>query len=301
MPSSARGQGVLALIIVILAWGLTWPVNKVVLMSLSPLWAVTLRSVIATVALFALTAWRGRITPPPREDLPVLLSITLLHMVGFNLLASWGLGLVPTGRTVVLAYTTPLWVAPGAALFLREPLTARRTIGVLVGLAGLVTLFNPLTLDWSDRAVVLGNLAVLIAALLWAASILHIRAHRWRSTPFALIPWETLLSTALLAPIALTISPLPDVDWSPSFLGLLFYLGIVGTAVAYWAAATASRLLPAGTTSLGLLTTPVVSVITATLWLGEPLSLSLVVAIVLVLGGVAIGATDRTGGQSSTA
>jgi drug/metabolite transporter (DMT)-like permease len=294
VPSTARRQGIVALVIVIAAWGLTWPVNKVVLLTLSPLWAVTLRSAIATVALFALTAWRGRITWPPREDLPVLLSITLLHMVGFNLLASWGLGLVPTGRTVVLAYTTPLWVTPGAALFLREPLTPRRLLGVLAGLAGLVTLLNPLALDWGDRAVVLGNLAILTGALLWAASILHIRAHRWRSTPFALIPWETLLSTLLLVPVALASGPEPHVDWSPPFVLLLLYLGIVGTAIAYWAVATASRLLPAVTTSLGLLATPVVSVITATLWLGEPLTISLVAAILLVLGGVAIGATgDR--------
>jgi drug/metabolite transporter (DMT)-like permease len=301
VPSGARGQGFLALIIVILAWGLTWPVNKVVLGTLSPLWAVTLRSVIATAALFALTAWRGRIAWPPREDWSVLWSITLLHMVGFNLLASWGLGLVPTGRTVVLAYTTPLWVTPGAALFLGEPLTSRRLLGVLVGLAGLATLLNPLALDWRDRTVVLGNLAVLLAALLWAASILHIRAHRWRSTPFALIPWETLLSTLLLAPVALATSPLPTMDWRPSFLALLLYLGIVGTAVAYWAVATASRLLPAVTTSLALLATPVVSVITATLWLGEPPSLSLVAAIALVLGGVAIGATDRAGREGAAA
>jgi len=298
---SARRQGILALIIVVLAWGLTWPVNKVVLLSLSPLWAVTLRSAIATVALFALTAWRGRITLPPREDLPVLLSITLLHMVGFNLFASWGLGLIPTGRTVVLAYTTPLWVTPGAALLLREPLTARRLIGVLVGLTGLATLFNPFTFDWSDRVALLGHLAVLTGALLWAASILHIRAHRWRSTPFALIPWETLLATVLLTPIALTLEPRPQVDWSPSFILLLLYLGIAGTAVAYWAVATASRLLPAVTTSLSLLATPVVSTITAMLWLGEPLTVSLVVAIALVLGGVAIGATDRTVGDRAAA
>jgi drug/metabolite transporter (DMT)-like permease len=295
MPPSPRRQGLLALVIVVVAWGLTWPVNKVVLATLSPLWAVTLRSAIATVALFALTAWLGRLAPPPRRDLPVLLSITLLHMVGFNLLASWGLGLVPTGRTVVLAYTTPLWVTPGAALLLREPLTVRRAVGVLVGLAGLVTLFNPLALDWSDRAVVLGNLAILAGALLWALSILHIRAHRWTSTPFALIPWETLLATMLLVPIALGTAPPAPAEWSRSFVVLLLYLGIVGTAVAYWATATASRHLPAVTTSLGLLATPVVSVITATLWLGEPLTLTLVVAIVLVLGGVAIGssAPDR--------
>jgi drug/metabolite transporter (DMT)-like permease len=291
VPPSARRQGLLALLIVIVAWGLTWPVNKVVLATLSPLWAVTLRSAIATIALFALTAWRGRVTLPPRQDLPVLLSITLLHMVGFNLLTSWGLGLVPTGRTVVLAYTTPLWVTPGAALFLREPLTARRAVGVLIGLAGLMTLFNPLALDWSDRTVVLGNLAILGGALLWALSILHIRVHRWVSTPFALIPWETLLATALLVPIALVTTPPAPADWTPSFVVLLLYLGIVGTAIAYWATATASRHLPAVTTSLGLLATPVVSVITATLWLGEPLTLSLVIAIVLVLGGVAIGGT----------
>ncbi len=54
-----------------------------------PLWAVTLRSAGATVALFALTAWRGRITLPLRQDLPVLFGITLLNMVGFNLLTSW--------------------------------------------------------------------------------------------------------------------------------------------------------------------------------------------------------------------
>lgn len=297
MPQSARRQGVLALLIVVFAWGLTWPVNKVVLLQLSPLWAVTLRSAVATLALFALTAARGRVTLPPAGDLPVLVSITLLHMVGFNLLSSWGLGRVPTGRSVVLAYTTPLWVTPGAALFLREPLTGRRVLVVLVGLAGLVSLFNPLTFDWRDRAVVSGHLAVLAGALLWAASIVHIRAHRWRSTPFALIPWETLLATLLLAPIALAGGLPSHVEWTPAFTLLLGYLGIVGTAVAYWAAATASRHLPAVTTSLGLLATPVVSVVTATLWLGEPLTVPLVAAIALVLGGVAIGATDRSGAE----
>jgi drug/metabolite transporter (DMT)-like permease len=64
---------------------------------------------------------------------------------------------------------------------------------------------------------------------------------------------------------------------------------VPGTAIAYWANAMASRALPAVTTSLGLLATPVVSVALATLWLGEPLTLSLVAAIVLILGGVALG------------
>jgi drug/metabolite transporter (DMT)-like permease len=281
------------LLTVVLAWGLVWPVNKVLLESLSPFWLMALRSALATVALFAIAGARGRLAPPPRPDLPVVLSITLLHMIGFGVFAAWGLQTVPTGRSVVLAYTTPLWVAPGAALFLGERLTARRLVGVIVGLVGLLVLFNPLAFDWTSRAAVLGNGAILLGALLWAASILHIRAHRWQSTPFDLVPWEMLLATALVIPLAFASDGPPRPEWTGRIVALLLYAGIPGTAVAYWATAMASRALPAVTTSLGLLATPVLSVTVATLWLREPVTLSLVAAIVLILGGVALGTTSH--------
>jgi drug/metabolite transporter (DMT)-like permease len=291
---ASRRAGLAALLTVIVCWGLTWPVNKVLLEDLSPAWMMALRSAIATVALCAIALARGRLVAPPRADMPVVLSITLLHMVGFGVLAAWGLRLVPTGRSVVLAYTTPLWVVPGAWLFLGERLTARRIIGVSVGLIGLITLFNPTAFDWTSRNAILGNGAILIAALLWAASILHIRGHRWRSTPLDLVPWEMLLATAIVTPLAYALDGAPAPIWSGRLVALLLYAGIPGTAVAYWATALASRNLPAVTTALGLLTTPVLSVVVATLWLGEPLTVALVVAIVLILGGVAIGARTET-------
>jgi drug/metabolite transporter (DMT)-like permease len=228
---------------------------------------------------------------------PVLLSITLLHMVGFAVLAAWGLRLVPTGRSVVLAYTASLWVIPGAILFLHERLTWRRVTGVAMGLLGLLVLFNPLAFDWTSRDVILGHGAIVGAAILWSASILHIRAHRWQSTPFDLIPWEMLLATAILTPAAVIVSGPPAPHWDGRLVALLLYAGVPGTAVAYWATAVASRNLPAVTTALGLLTTPVVSVAVATLWLGEPLTPGLVTAIVLILGGIALG---TTGGQASS-
>jgi drug/metabolite transporter (DMT)-like permease len=286
------------LLTVVLAWGLTWPVNKVLLESLPPLWVMALRSAIATVGLFAIAIARGRLALPPRADVPVLLSITLLHMVGFGVLAAWGLRLVPTGRSVVLAYTTPLWVTPGASLFLHERLTARRTVGVVVGLLGLLVLFNPLEFDWTDRNAALGNGAIILAALLWAGSILHIRGHGWQSTPFDLVPWEMLLATVILTPMALVADGIPTAEWSGRLVALLLYAGIPGTAVAYWAVAMASRTLPAVTTSLGLLATPVVSVVVATLWLGEAVTPSLVTAVVLILGGVALGTTGDIDGTA---
>jgi drug/metabolite transporter (DMT)-like permease len=286
------------LLMVVVFWGLVWPVNKVLLESLSPLWAMALRSAIATAALFAIALARGRLAPPPRGDWPVLLSLTLLHMVGFACLGAWGLNLVPTGRSVVLAYTTPLWVIPGARLFLREPLTPRRLGGVAAGLLGLLVLFNPAAFDWASRDALRGNGAILLAALLWAASILHIRGHAWRSTPLDLVPWAMLLATAIITPLAVLVDGLPTIAWDGRLVALLLYAGIPGTGLAYWASATASRLLPAVTTSLGLLATPVLSVVVATLWLGEPLTLSLVAAIVLILGGIALGVTGVTSTRS---
>jgi drug/metabolite transporter (DMT)-like permease len=288
--------GVFFLLTVVLAWGLVWPVNKVLLQSLSPLWLLALRSAIATLALFAIAAALGRLARPPRGDLPVVASIALLHMVGFGVLATWGLQLVPTGRSVVLAYTTPLWVAPGAALFLGERLTPRRLVGVVVGLVGLAVLFNPLAFDWTERRAVLGNGAILLGALLWAASILHIRGHRWHATPFDLAPWEMLLTTMLVTPVAVVAEGPPAPAWSAREVALLLYAGVPGTAVAYWATAMASRALPAVTTSLGLLATPVLSVVVAALWLRESITLTLIAAIALILGGVALGITGERDG-----
>jgi drug/metabolite transporter (DMT)-like permease len=287
-----RRDGYLFLVTVIVAWGVTWPVNKLVLATVPPLWAVALRSLIATVAMFALALVLGKLALPPRGDLPVLLSITLLHMVGFTLLTSIGLAVVPAGRSVVLAYTTPLWVTPAARLFLGEPLTPRRTLGVGIGLAGLATLFNPFAFDWGSREAIAGNAAILAGALLWAGSILHIRAHRWRSTPFQLLPWELLLASAIMVPLSLAVEGGPAWSWTPALLALLAYGGIPGTALPYWAIAMATQRLPATTTSLGLLATPAFSVVVATLWLGEPLTVSLAAAIVLILGGIALGGTD---------
>jgi drug/metabolite transporter (DMT)-like permease len=295
---ATRRAGIAALITVVLAWGLVWPVNKVLLETFSPLWVVAARSAIATVALFGIALARGRLALPPRADVPVVLSIALLHMVGFGVLAAWGLHLVPTGRSVVLAYTTPLWVVPGAWLFLHERFTARRIVGVIIGLAGLVVLFNPTTFDWTSRGAVLGNGSIVLAAFLWAASILHIRGHRWQSTPLDLVPWEMLMATAIIASLGVAVDGVPSVTWSGRLVALLLYAGIPGTAVAYWATALASRNLPAVTTSLGLLATPVLSVVVATLWLGEPLTLALVAAIVLILGGVAVGANVRKEGSA---
>jgi drug/metabolite transporter (DMT)-like permease len=287
-----RREAIVLLAAIAVAWGTGWPVTKAILQDLSPLWTTAIRSAIGTATLFAISAGRRQLVLPQRGDIPVVLNIALLHMFAFSALVSIGLQFVPAGRSVVLGYTTPLWVTAGARLFLGEALTRARALGVALGVSGLLILFDPSTFDWSDRNAVLGNALVLLAALCWSASILHVRAHQWVSTPFELVPWQALLATCILAPLAIIFEGIPNIEWSGRLVLLLIYGGAIGIALPYWATQTVNRSLPAIATSLGLLAVPVVGVVCSTFGLGETFSFSLLAAMALIIGGITIGMSD---------
>ncbi|HSW04907.1 DMT family transporter [Aquabacterium sp.] len=286
-------HALLLLATVALAWGINWPIGKALLQYLPPIWIVTLRSALGALALLVFCGLRGRLVWPRRADLPVILSVGLLHMAAFSVLASIGLQHVPAGRSVVLAYTTPLWVLPGAWLLLGEALTRRRLVGVGLGLAGLLLIFNPLSFDWQDQRAVLGNALVLLAALCWAASILVVRRHTWVTPPFELVFWQALLASALLLPLALHVEGVPRIAWHAELVAMLLYGALFGIALAHWALGIVSRALPATTTSLGLLGVPVCGTLCSALALGEPLGAPLLGALALILLGIGVGTLRR--------
>jgi len=285
-PSYTTSLALLGLIAV--TWGLTWPVNKAMLFYTTPIWAVWIRYVVAVVALGVLTMAMGRMRLPPRADLPVVLSVSLLHMVGFGILCSIGLLYVSAGRSVLLAYTTPFWVFPMARILLGERLTTSRLVAFGFGIMGLMLLVNPLSLDWGNRDVLLGHGLILFAAILWACSIVFVRRHRWHSTPFDLLFWQTLLTVVLIAAIAFAFEGAPHVIVDKNFVLLSLYSGGIGTALAFWALNTVNRVLPATMTSLGLLGVPLFGVAASMVALGEPFDLLSVGALALIVGGISI-------------
>lgn len=294
--STRNAMGLLAL--VVFAWGTNWPVTKLIVHDVTPIWATAIRCMIAAGSLAPLLWTQGDFIIPKRGDLPVVLSVSVLHMVAFSALVAAGVQFVPAGRAIVLGYTTPIWVAIGASIFLSEAITGRRALGIGFGLAGLAVIFNPATLNWSDRSALYGSGLILVAAFCWAANIVYVRAHRWISTPFQLVFWQVLLAAALLSVIAWVVEGAPHVAWTPRLAALMLYSGIVCTASAHWAMTMVNRSLPAVTTSLCLLATPLMGIFSATVFLGEPLEPSLFLAMALIIGGIALGAV---GGGRQTA
>jgi drug/metabolite transporter (DMT)-like permease len=296
-PQLGRTTSLALLVVIALSWGLTWPVNKAMLHYVSPIWAVCIRYIVALAVLVGLTSALGRLRLPPRGDLPVVLSVVLLHMIGFSVLCSIALQYVSAGRSVLLAYTTPFWVFPLARLVLGERMTAARLLALTLGICGLLLLVNPLSLDWTDRHMLTGHALILIAAVLWACSIIYVRKHRWVTTPFDLLVWQVVLATILSAALAYAIEGPPHIQITADLAMLALYGGGIGTALAFWALNTVNRVLPATTTSLGLLGVPLFGVASSMLALGETFDIMSVGALALIVGGIAVA---TLGSRSTT-
>lgn len=281
------------LCLVVLAWGVNWPITKMIVRDMPPLWATAFRCAIASIALGTLLLASGRFIVPKRGDMPVVLSTSLLHMCAYSTLVAAGLQFLPAGRSIVLGYTTPIWVIIGARIFLSEKITAGKAIGVISGLAGLAMIFSPASLDWGDRRALIGAGLIMLAAFCWAANIIYVRAHKWIASPFQLAFWQAALAFVVLSVTALTVNGVPHVAWTPRLIGLLLFSGIVCTALAYWAMSVANSNLPAVTTSLGLLATPALGIVSGVVILGEPWEPFLLVALALLIGGIVIGMADE--------
>jgi drug/metabolite transporter (DMT)-like permease len=285
-PNPRRAYGLLAC--VILFWGLNWPIMKTGLHYIPPIGFGAVRLVLGAALLFLLLALRREVRLPTRHDLPVVLSVAILQLLVTMTCTNLALREVGAGRAALLAYTTPLWVAPGAILWLGERLSPLKLAGLVVGLAGLVVLFNPLSFAWDQPRVLRGNGLLLLGALAWAGSILHVRGHRWESTPLQLLPWQMLLAAPALLGLSWLFERDQPILWGGPLAAVLAYNALVATAFCYWAVITVTRLLPATTTSLGLLGVPVVGILASVVFLGERLGFSLVGGLMGIVCGVAL-------------
>ena len=283
-PRTAAGLFVLMIVL----WGVNWPVMKIGLDYFPPFHFALLRMSLGALTMFAVAALAGELRRPARQDWPIVLSIGLIQMGTFMVLTFLGLRFVGSGRAAILAYTTPLWVLPLSVWVLKERLSGGKIAGFVLGLAGVAVLFNPVGFDWGDRRVLLGNGLLLLGAALWALQIVHVRTHRWIGTPLSLLPWQQTVAVLLLAPLAWLFEAHAAIRWTPESIAILAYNGPLTSGFCFWALLTVTRALPAVTTSIGSLATPLVGMLTGAWWLGEPLSATNTGGLALIAGAVAM-------------
>jgi drug/metabolite transporter (DMT)-like permease len=283
----ARPVALVLLALLALVWGAHWTVVKVGLQYMPPFTYGVLRLVGGVLTIVAILAFQRRLRLPPRGDLPIVVSVGVLQVAAGIVLMNFALQIVPAGRSSVLAFSTPLWVALLLWLVFRKVPRRAELVGVALGIAGIIALLHPAAIDWGIPLQVVGTLALVLQAVLWAVVTLHIRRHTWRATPLDLQPWILLTALVPVAIAAFLLEQGREVDWQPITVLILLYSGPLATAFANWASQSITRSLGSVAATTGFLATPVVGLATASIVLQEPLGLIDLVGFGLVLGGIA--------------
>ena len=201
----------------------------------------------------------------------------------------------PTYVSLISAMS-PLVVMLLAAVFLKEPISSRKALGVFFGITGalMMILFS---LHSDSRYSNIGALLCLVNILFYAAYLLITRKVSPKYSPVTMMKWMFLYSFILSLPLAI-----PTVKDSPLLLGnapAMAYvnMGIVAifaTVLAYYLLPVALRRLRPTTVSMYSNLQPIVTAALAIAVGQDIFTWNKPVALVLVIFGVFLVTTSRS-------
>lgn len=267
MPILSRRQ-LIGLVLLVLAWGINWPVMKVALREIGPLYFRALTMFLGALVLALYFRGRGlRLMPRGLQEWRSVVVLGLPNILGWHALSIVGVAQLPAGRAATLGFTMPVWTVLLAVLFYGEKLTARLALGVLAVLAGITLLL------WNEFAQITGRPAGIAwmqgAAFCWALGTIWMRRARLTLPAETLVVWMMLFATTLLVPLALWFDPPQHWSFSAPVWASLVWAVLInyGLAQAIWFALV--RVLPATTSAMSVMAVPIVGILSAPIVIGE--------------------------------
>ncbi len=256
-------------------WGTTYIVTSELLPAERPLLAAALRSLPAGVVLVVLVRRLPRGSWWWRSGLLGVLNIGVFFALLF--IAAYRL---PGGVAATIGAVQPLLVAVLASHWIGEKLTITKVTAGVVGLVGVALL----VLQAQARLDALGVVAALGGAIAMACGVVLTKKWGKPDTLLAITSWQLIAGGLFLAPVAFLVEgPPPAALTLPNVIGYL-YLGIVGTALAYTLWFRGVHLLPASTTAMLGLLSPLVATLAGWALLGQTLTAGQMIGATIILG-----------------
>ena len=283
-------QGLFLLAALALGWGLNWPIMKVALAELPPLYFRGSCLFLGGLGMLAIARAGGSIAVP-RERWGRLLIVSLFNIVGWNVLLVYGVLLLPSGRAALLGYTMPVWSVLLSVWLLGERLTGPRLIGLVLGFAGVLVLMGG-SLGGMLQAPV-GVICMIAAAWSWALGVVLLKRLPVGLSTTAMTGWMMLLGSLpmLAAAIPLETSRLVVPSFWPAF-GLIYSV-FIAFMFCYWAWNRIVLMVPVAVSSLSSLVTPLIGVLGGAIFLGEQPGWREGLAALLILAAVGVVSLKR--------
>ncbi|RLJ08250.1 MAG: hypothetical protein DRP16_01790 [Candidatus Aenigmatarchaeota archaeon] len=287
MNKEALGTG-LALITAIIS-GFAIPVNKIFLVGIDPAVFTAVRALMIGVIFFVLASCQVRFDYTKFKKVPwkYLLAIGIIGGGMAFLLYFTGLKFTTGGRAAFLHKTLPVYITILAFVFLKEKVTKRQSLALLVMLIGTFMLLSS-RIDpaafWKDPSF--GDLLVLGATILWGVENVIARYAMIKEESNFVVAFSRMFFGSVFLFIAVAVLGKTDVLFSLSLeqtTNLLISTGILFGYVFsyYWSI----KLINVSKASSILLLSPVISLLIGVLVLGEPAPLlQLLGSLVILIG-----------------
>ena len=262
---SRRNLVLLALLT--LFWGVNWPVMKLGVADLPPLY---FRSLCIGGGLVFIGAWaivtRVPLTVPPGAW-PSIVKLAVPNVIVWHLLAIIAVKMLASGRAAILGYTMPVWaVVFGLLLFKERPLP-RHWVGVGAAFVGTLLLLSSEFTKLAGSP--LGTILMLVAAASWGYGTHLMRRHLTAMPTIALTFWMLSLTLVVTSIVSIATEmnhwrmPLP-LEW----FAIVYNMAIaIGFCHVVWA--SMARNLPPAAAGLSVMMIPVLGVFSGMLMLGE--------------------------------
>jgi len=279
-------EAVFAIVVLTLLWGLNYTAIKYSNQGMSPAFTSTLRSIVASIC--------GIIYCLIKREKLFHTDIMLFHgfMVGllFGLeFACIYLGMVYTdaARSVVFVYLSPFVVAVGAHFFLKgDRLTSVKTFGLVLAFAGIVVVFygRPKT---AKPTMFIGDILEILAGFFWGATTLYIKKYMAEKVhPINTFLYQLFFSIPILFIVSLIFEPKWVYKIDLAILAALFYQSVIIAFISYFVWFKLIHGYSVSRLSVFTFFTPVFGVLFGILFLGEELTVSLMVGLPLVSIGI---------------
>lgn len=279
-------KAIITITILTALWGFNYTAIKFTNEGIAPVFASTLRSLIASIC--------GVIYCLHQKQKLFHTDIMLFHgfMVGllFGLEFAciyFGMLYTDAARSVVFVYTSPFVVAIGAHLFIRgDRLSVPKIIGLIIAFVGIYIVFQGRP-KAAKETMLLGDVLQIMAAIFWGATTVYIKKFMAEKIhPINTFLYQLIFST----PILLIVSLILEKDWiyriNFSIVTFMFYQSIIVAFMSYliWFklihAYSVSRL------SAFTFFTPIFGVLFGILLLKEEFTVSLMIGLPLVCLGI---------------